>query len=510
MLLQTQPTSTIATTSCHVFLAAVAILSSVASVANAEATSSSCLADETLNEIFATKRPTCCQHDVCGLPCPEPVPDPALGTSKKEYEKEPYSSSGHFPFHALTLPRAHPCSFNSTGFSIAISAGIAVSFLIGIEALFYIEGKPENFFVAGRSLPLWIVVATLGAQSIDSNALLGNADLSYKYHFWDGAVLPIGLGLSLILNGIFLAAKINTDRAGGVLTLPDILAKRYGRIVEVLVSIATVISFMMLLAGNLLGMGVIVAYLWNISQETGIWISFVITWTYTISGGLYSVAYTDVFQALAGWSGCIAFAYYMVTNASPNAPPPSIGFPGYVYPDNMGDGGICDMYHGEPCQYQQDGCCYNATMYCPEGPEVGCLQSDNGAYPFGDQRIFHDGMSNHVALNPFPNAIFWNWSTIFILAIGNLAALDFQARCMAAQCPRTARLGCLIAGAFTFFVGIPFSYIGAITRYVLLVLQREQRAVPLFPILFSDIHQLVSLHRLFQCLLRSGFGSCRF
>jgi Na+/proline symporter len=91
--------------------------------------------------------------------------------------------------------------------------------LVGFATLFLVHGDAENFFVAGRSLPLWIVAMTLGAQSIDSNAILGNADLSFKYQFYDGAVLPIGLGLSLILNGLFLARHINAERH--VLTLPD-------------------------------------------------------------------------------------------------------------------------------------------------------------------------------------------------------------------------------------------------------------------------------------------------
>eukprot|EP00961_Rhodomonas_salina_P011025 147794-Rhodomonas_salina.1 len=74
-------------------------------------------------------------------------------------------------------------------------------------------------------------------------------------------------------------------------------------------------------------------------------------------------------------------------------------------------------------------------------------------------------MTNPYALTPFPNAIFWDWATIFILGFGNLAALDFQARCMSAKSPNIARIGCLIAGLLTFFVGIPFSYMGAITRH---------------------------------------------
>lgn len=123
----------------------------------------------------------------------------------------------------------------------------ALFVLIGFATVFFVKGKSENYFVAGRSLPLWVVTATLASQSIDSNVILGSTTLSYKYHFYDGAVLPIGLGLSLILNGVFLARKINVDNA---LTLPDVFAKRYGKLVEVMASICTIISFLCLLAGK--------------------------------------------------------------------------------------------------------------------------------------------------------------------------------------------------------------------------------------------------------------------
>ncbi len=116
---------------------------------------------------------------------------------------------------------------------------------------------------------------TLGAQSVDSNSLLGNVDLSYKYSYYDGAVIPIGLGLSLLLNGIFLAHKINREQA---LTLPDVLASRYGKSVEFLVSLTTITSFLMLLAGNLVGMGVVTAYLWGIEESAGIWLAAGIVW----------------------------------------------------------------------------------------------------------------------------------------------------------------------------------------------------------------------------------------
>lgn len=373
--------------------------------------------DDTSTE-FAIAEGSCCMDTVCGLPCPEPVPPPAKG------------------------------------YGIAVMTAIGLFVCVGFASVFVIKGKSENFFVAGRSLPLWVVIATLASQSIDSNALLGCATLSYKYHFWDGAVLPIGLGLSLILNAIFLARHINNDHA---LTLPDVFAKRYGKLVEVMASICCIISFLCLLAGNLVGMGAIISYLLTMSQEGAVWLSAFVVLIYTVAGGLYSVAYTDVLQAAVGWTGCATLAFYMIANQEPNAPPPSIGFPGYMYPDDD----TCAMYEGVACENDATMCCYNADKWCPSNDNC---KTDNGAYPFGDLRIFDNQMTDAHSLSPFPNAIMWNWATIFVLGFGNLAALDFQARCMASKTPKIATMGCAIAGCLTFIVGIPFAYMGAITR----------------------------------------------
>lgn len=376
--------------------------------------------------------------------------DQLLGVISSTVDVEKSTNFAKLTRHHHILP---------AGYGIAIIVAIVITFLIGFATLFLVQGEAENFFIAGKSLPLWIVAFTLGAQSIDSNAILGNADLSYKYHFFDGAVLPIGLGLSLILNAIFLARHINAEE--NVLTLPDILAKRYGKTPEIMVSLATIVSFMMLLAGNLVGMGVILAYLWGVSTSAGIWTAATIVWAYTISGGLFSVAYTDVAQGLVGWSGCAALAYYLIANEEVKAPPPSIGFPGYIYPDAIGDDGVCDMYQGVACVNDPSLCCYNTELWCPT--DDNC-RADNGAYPIGDQVVFGNQMFDYLSLSPFPNAMFWNWATILILGVGNLAALDFQARCMAAKTPSVATWGCVIGGLFTFFVGIPFASLGSFTR----------------------------------------------
>jgi solute:Na+ symporter, SSS family len=106
-------------------------------------------------------------------------------------------------------------------------------------------------------------------------------------------VIPIGLGLSLINNALFLAHKINREKTA--LTLVDVLAKRYGKTVEVLMSLVTITSFIMLLAGNLVGMGFVCSYVWGISKELGIWLSALIIWMYVVGGG-YVFFYNSLYE----------------------------------------------------------------------------------------------------------------------------------------------------------------------------------------------------------------------
>eukprot|EP00804_Cyclotella_cryptica_P022397 CCRYP_020048-RA/>CCRYP_020048-RA protein AED:0.26 eAED:0.17 QI:0/0/0/0.8/1/1/10/0/576 len=352
------------------------------------------------------------------------------------------------------------------GFGIAIMSSIALYELVGVACFFFIKGKSENF--------LWRAHFACMASAIDSNAILGTAMLSYKYSFWDGAVLPIGLGLSLILNALFFARKINVDRA---LTLPDVYAKRYGKVVEIMISICTIISFICLLAGNLVGMGTIISYCLSISKKGAIWLSASLVWSYTVAGGLFSVAATDIFQSAIGWTGCMVLAFYLIKNEE-SAPPASIGFPGYVYPDES----ICDMYDGVPCSNNSTQCCYNEELWCPSPDNC---RVDNGAYPFGDQRKFSNQMTDPYALTPFPNAIMFNWATIFVLGFGNLAALDFQARCMASRTPKVATVSCLIAGCLTFAVGIPYGYLGPLLGFItdLTVQEPNSRQILAMPFL---------------------------
>ena len=208
-----------------------------------------------------------------------------------------------------------------SGFGIAVVIFMVVCALIGAASALVVKSESTKFFVAGRSFNLFVVTATLASQSLDSNAALGNIELGYKYHWWDGACLPIGLGLSLILNGIFFAKPLNEMQ---LLTLPDLFARKFGPAIECLFSCLAIFSFLALLAGNLVGTGKILNFVFQIGDPMfGVWIATLCIWVYTVAGGLVSVAYTDCMQAALGWLGLVGSAWSSTTCRARRASPAS-------------------------------------------------------------------------------------------------------------------------------------------------------------------------------------------
>ncbi|MGA6208827.1 sodium:solute symporter family protein [Nocardia testacea] len=188
-----------------------------------------------------------------------------------------------------------------------IILGIAISVLavigIGLLVARKVDGDSVNFLVAGRSLGLPLVAAGLMGQAVDSNATLGNTDLAGSVGFWAGASLPLGLGLCLLLTGLFFAKPMNRM---GLLTLPDFYRIKYGRGVEFSASILMIFSFCILLAGNLVAGGFLFERFLGIPYTAGVLLIVAIVLTYTVTGGMFSDAYTALAQMVITVIGSLA------------------------------------------------------------------------------------------------------------------------------------------------------------------------------------------------------------
>ena len=194
-----------------------------------------------------------------------------------------------------------------------IIAGVALSVLVvvvvGILVARKVDGDSAKYLVAGRSLGLPLVAVSLMAAAVDSNATVGNTDLSSGFGFWAGASLAIGLAICLLLTGLFLAAPMNRM---GLFTLADFYRLRYGRGVEVVASVLMIFAFTILLAGNLVAVGFLVAAFTPLPYGAGVVLAVALVLLYTVFGGIFSDAYTAAIQvaitvvatvALVAWVG---------------------------------------------------------------------------------------------------------------------------------------------------------------------------------------------------------------
>ncbi|MGW0180287.1 sodium:solute symporter family protein [Nocardia sp. NPDC003345] len=190
------------------------------------------------------------------------------------------------------------------GIAISVFAVIGIGLLVSRK----VDGDSVNFLVAGRSLGLPLVAAGLMGQAVDSNATLGNTDLSGSLGFWAGASLPLGLGLCLLLTGIFFAKPMNRM---GLLTLPDFYRIKYGRGVELAASVLMIFSFCILLAGNLVAGGYLFERFLGVPYTAGVLLIVAIVLTYTVTGGMFSDAYTALAQMVITIIGSLALLIWV-------------------------------------------------------------------------------------------------------------------------------------------------------------------------------------------------------
>src|SRR5256886_3407334 len=98
-----------------------------------------------------------------------------------------------------------------------------------------------------------------------------------------------------------------------LLTIGDFYRKRYGRSMELGTSVIIAISYLGWTAAQLTALGLVFSTLTNgaISLETGIVISGVVVLAYTIWGGMWSVAMTDLFQSVMIIVGLGVIAWFV-------------------------------------------------------------------------------------------------------------------------------------------------------------------------------------------------------
>jgi Na+/proline symporter len=171
-----------------------------------------------------------------------------------------------------------------------------ISVGIGLWAALRVKNTAD-FAAAGHSLPLPIVTATVFATWFGSEAILGIPAIFLKEGLGGIVSDPFGSSLCLILVGLFFAKHLYNRR---MLTIGDFFREKYGRTVEVLVTLCIVVSYLGWVAAQIKALGLVfnVVSDGSISQTAGMIIGAGSVLIYTLFGGMWSVAITDFIQMI--------------------------------------------------------------------------------------------------------------------------------------------------------------------------------------------------------------------
>ena len=173
---------------------------------------------------------------------------------------------------------------------------LLITIAIGLWAAKRVKNTAD-YAIAGRHLPLIMIVTTTFATWFGSETVLG-----IPATFIDGGLRsvvedPFGAGTCLILVGLFFAAKLYKMT---LLTISDYYRERFGRRVEVACSLIIILSYLGWVAAQVTALGLVFNVLSDgaISKPAGMLIGTASILAYTLFGGMWSVAVTDFIQMI--------------------------------------------------------------------------------------------------------------------------------------------------------------------------------------------------------------------
>ncbi|USK42316.1 sodium:solute symporter family protein [Cytobacillus oceanisediminis] len=177
---------------------------------------------------------------------------------------------------------------------VAVILYLILMALIGVYFAKKSVKNSDDFMVAGRSLPLFVVMGTLLATFVGSGTVVGGASFIYQYGPF-AAIFNLSGGIVGAIILYFIASKI---RQIEIYTVPDLLERRFGKTALYISSVIIIFAFVGITAYQFTGGAYVLQLTTGIPLEVGAIIMCALVIFLTVSGGLFSVAYTDALSAI--------------------------------------------------------------------------------------------------------------------------------------------------------------------------------------------------------------------
>ena len=199
---------------------------------------------------------------------------------------------------------------NSSQIAIVVS-------LAGYLAIGWYAGRRvkdlEDFFVAGRNAPTILILGTLVASFMSTNAFMGEAGMSYQGHAPLIIMMTCFNCLGYVIGAIFFGRYLRRSRA---LTVPDFFRARFNsRRIQRFAGISIVVGLSAYLLAVTWGMALVMSEVTGVDESTAIivvWLSYTV---FTLYSGSRGVILTDTVMFLL-FSGMIVLAAFFIIQSA--------------------------------------------------------------------------------------------------------------------------------------------------------------------------------------------------
>lgn len=178
---------------------------------------------------------------------------------------------------------------------VVIAIYIATVLALGLLSVRKVQLSSQQYFLAGKSLPWFMVGAALFSANISTIHLVGLAASGYNEGLVWGNFEWMATFCLIILALIFAPFYFRTK----ISTLPEFLEKRYSRGARIIVAIMAIVAALFIHIGMSIYAGAIVfKTFFGINVIISILIISIITAIYTVLGGLRAVVVTESIQTV--------------------------------------------------------------------------------------------------------------------------------------------------------------------------------------------------------------------
>jgi len=171
----------------------------------------------------------------------------------------------------------------------------------------------EDFFLAARSLPAFLVFLSLAASWLGATSILVSLDEAYAKGISSFWVIGVPSVLTVLIFALFIAKPI---RRLPIVTLPDLFELRYGKTVRHMTSVLIVWYMVLLASSQMVAIGNFLKSLLGTTYFAGLLLGTAVVIIYSVAGGFFSVVITDGFQFFLLAVGILGLLFFLLGGSS--------------------------------------------------------------------------------------------------------------------------------------------------------------------------------------------------